>query len=144
MDGASRIAKRGINRPSSRPCPYRQDAIIRVRASRLFECDELSASHGSDSVPVAGDAEMPTRQAIFLVAPMIARIAQRRKPKMDQRLGSSGSSAVKCTVRSIEIAELDYCDASKGARRGGDQRVRRNPATFVTPTVSVPGGKSMS
>src|SRR5256714_1089285 len=62
------------------------------------------------------------------------------------------------SLRSNEIAELRHCDASKresrcvvaqgdplqcaegitrceGTRRGSDQRVHRNPATLVTPTV---------
>ena len=70
-------------------------------------------------------------------------------------------------LRSSEIAELRHRDASKcerrcivaqrnplqgaegitrgeGMRRGRDQRVHRNPATLVTPTVSVPDAKSIS
>src|SRR5262245_20100742 len=69
--------------------------------------------------------------------------------------------------RSNEIAELCHRDASKRegrrvdaqgdplqcaegitcrqrARRGGDQRVHRNPATLVTPTVRFPDAKSIS
>ena len=70
-------------------------------------------------------------------------------------------------LRSSEIAELRHRNASKrerrcvvaqrnslqgakgitggeGMRRGCDQRVHRNRATVVTPTVSGPGAKSIS
>jgi hypothetical protein len=38
---------------------------------------------------------MPTRPRRIPSAPMIARIVQSRKPKIDQRLDSAGPSAVK-------------------------------------------------
>ena len=70
-------------------------------------------------------------------------------------------------LRSNEIAELCHRDASKRerrrvvaqgdplqcaegiarrecTRRGSDQRVHRNPVTLVTPTVRIPGAKSIS
>jgi hypothetical protein len=71
------------------------------------------------------------------------------------------------SLRSNEIAELGHRDASKRerrrvvakrdslqcakgitgckrTRRSGDQRVHRNPATLVTPTVSIFGVKFIS
>src|SRR5437667_3555055 len=70
-------------------------------------------------------------------------------------------------LRSNEIAELRHRDASKRerrrivaqgdpfqcaegitrcerSRRGRDQGIHQNPATLVTPTISIPGGKSIS